>query len=48
MGLKDRIVQTTTSNLMLALSFGGGSWLMLKAMPWLISSGVLPVHVVMK
>jgi hypothetical protein len=48
MGLKDRIVQTTISNLMLALSFGGGSFLMFKALPWLIGSGVLPVHVVMK
>lgn len=48
MGLKDRIIQTTVSNLMLALSFGGGSWITFKALPWLISSGVLSLTVVMK
>lgn len=48
MGLKDRIIHTTASNLMTALSFGAGSFLMLKAMPWLIGSGLLPVTLVMK
>jgi len=48
MGLKDRIMQTTVSNLMLALSFGGGAWLMTQAMPWLVNHGLLPVHLVMK
>jgi hypothetical protein len=48
MGLKDRIVQTTVGNLMTALSFGGGAWLMTQAMPWLTSHGLLPVHLVMK
>lgn len=48
MGLKERILHTTVNNLMTALSFGVGSFVMLKAMPWLIGSGWLPVHVVMK
>jgi hypothetical protein len=48
MGLKERIIHTTVSNLMTALSAGAGMFVMLKAMPWLIDSGLLHVTVVMK
>ena len=48
MGLKERVLSTVVNNLMTALSFGGGSFVMFKALPWLIGSGVLPAHVVMK
>lgn len=48
MGLKERIIHTTVGNLMTALSFGAGSFIALKAMPWLIDSGLLHVTVVMK
>jgi len=48
MGLKERVIQTTLSNLMTAFSLGAGMFIMFKAMPWLIDSGLLPVTVVMK
>lgn len=48
MGLKERIIHTTVSNLMTALSTGVGAFVTLKAMPWLIDSGLLHVTVVMK
>ncbi|QKY78593.1 membrane protein [Streptomyces phage Dryad] len=48
MGLKERIVQTVLNNLMLALSGTAGGLLALKVTPWLISSGLLRVTMVMK
>lgn len=48
MGLKDRIIQTTVGNLMMALSLGAGAFITTKAMPWLIDTGLLHVTVVMK
>jgi hypothetical protein len=48
MGLKDRIIHTTVSNLMTAFSVGAGAFITLKALPWLIDAGLLHVTVVMK
>jgi len=48
MGLKARILHTVSNNLMMAFSTALGAWLMLKALPWLIGSGILPMNVVMK
>jgi hypothetical protein len=48
MGLKERVLSTVVNNLMLALSASTGAFITLKAMPWLINSGLLHVTVVMK
>lgn len=48
MGLKERVFSTVVKNLMTALSFGGGSLLMSHGRALSISSGVLPMQVVMK
>lgn len=48
MGLKERVLNTVISNLMTAFSLGAGAFITLKAMPWLIDTGLLHVTVVMK
>jgi hypothetical protein len=48
MELKDRIIQTTMNNLMVAASLGLGGFIGTSVLPWLVSSGILQVTVVMK
>jgi len=48
MGLKERVMHTVVGNLMMALSASTGAFVTLKALPWLIDSGLLHVTVVMK
>lgn len=49
MGLKERVLSTVVNNLVTAAFFAGSMWVMSHYIfPWLISSGILHVTIVMK